>query len=261
MEMGKKPLIATCGAALSFLLSLGLIAACGNAKVTGASTMRAEKEAASKVQSSTGQNEKEGADASPGNEVLSREVSDSGSGLQVKSIGLLRSSLRSCMGGNLTNITCDMHVQSGAGLPAACAAAGGSERLNPMNGRKPFLLPSRYPIGGDIIDIEAPNLYDPSKASRASTGADQITDSYLRALTVIADVVAHNCDTSGECDCSTEAKAQAMVKRCFPGYDPASSRVVQISTLLVQACSTPNHTQRRQAIASMLSSYAFASAR
>lgn len=193
-----------------------------------------------------------------GERVLQKEVSDSGTGLQVKSIALLRSSLLSCTGDVNTNVSCDMHIAAGGGAPAGCATAN---RLSGPAGRSTFLLASRYPAGSDVIDVEAPNLYDPRRASRSGTGADELTDSYLRALGVIADVVAHNCDPEGKCDCSTQDKAAKLVERCFPGYDPASSRMKQTAMILAQACSSPNLALRRKAFASMIGSYAFAASR
>lgn len=249
-------------AALSFLaacLVLLLPAGCGNtATLKSAAGAAATKPKPVAAADAAAKQNKPTKDALKGDQVLEKEVSDSGAGFQVKSIALLRSSLISCTGDVNTTVSCDMHIAAGGGAPAGCATAG---RLGGMSGRSTFLLASRYPVGSDVIDIEAPNLYDPRRASRSGTGADELTDSYLRALGVIADVVAHNCDPEGKCDCSTPEKASKLVERCFPGYDPASSRMKQTSMILAQACASPNLALRRKALASMLGSYAFAASR
>jgi hypothetical protein len=192
-----------------------------------------------------------------GTRTLRKDVSDSGAGLQVKGIDLLRSSITSCLGGNLTRVTCDMIVVPPGTTPTACESRAGLE----ASGRKAFLLPGVFAQGDDVITKLSSSLYDPRKASRAGTGADSLNDVYLRALGTIADVVAHNCDVTADCDCSSMEKAELIVKKCFPGLDPRSTRVSSTVGLLAEACAKPGLVDRRKALAAMLGSYAFASAR
>lgn len=192
-----------------------------------------------------------------GTRTLRKDVSDSGAALQVKSIDLLRSSIASCLGGNLTRVTCDMIVVPPGTTPPACPAR---DNLT-ATGRKAFLLPGSFSPDDDVITKLSENLYDPRKSSRAGTGADALSDVYLRALGTIADVVAHNCDVNADCDCSSMARTELIVKKCFPGLNPDSTRLKTTVSLLAEACSTSNLMDRRKALAAMLGSYAFASAR
>lgn len=214
-----------------------------------------------------------------GTQTLTKDVSDSGASIQVKSVELLRNSITSCVGDNLTNVTEDMFLYPN-GYPPRCdaidVAAGkitpedlakveacksGFKQSLSMNGRVGFLAVGTIPLGANIVDVVSADLYDPRHSSRAGTGADGLTDSYLRAITTIANVVAHNCDVEGACDCSSTKKAEDIVRKCFPGFSPGTTQTKIAVTELAQSCSGSALLQRRKAIASMLSSYAFASAR
>jgi|GEM_PF-4010317 len=269
------------GLSLAFLSALSLLSSCGQPAplLKGGTTQRVETKNNSDTKTMPLAKSSDAGKKDSDTHTLQRDVSDSGTGFQVKSIPLLRSSITSCIGSNLTTITGDMFV--GAAAQAAEEAAAAKETppralpgkplstetkarlaMAEATGRTSFLNGGgRYTDGVDIFTTEAGNLYDPNLASRAGTGADQISDSYLRSLSIIANVVAHNCDVNGQCDCSSREKAAEMVKRCFPQLDPASTRVKKTTDLLTSACSSPLSLPRRKAVASMLSSYAFASAR
>ncbi|MCA3086807.1 MAG: hypothetical protein ING65_10950 [Rhodocyclaceae bacterium] len=187
-------------------------------------------------------------DGLTGTRTISKNIDNSGSGIQVKSIQLLKSSITSCVGDGLTVVSGDMLTTS-------------TDATRAVKGRVGFLGPGVAKVGDDIVDKLSGDLYNPLNASRAGTGADGLTDSYLRALGIIADVVAHNCDVNGACDCSTEAKALALVSKCFPGFSPGTTQTLNASKYLSEMCASDDLKKRRQAIASMLSSYAFASSR
>lgn len=206
-----------------------------------------------------------------GTRTLNREVADSGTGLQVKSVDLLRNSIKSCVGDNLTSLKVEMfRCETLAANPlnvspteATAIAACKAQNEPPLvpQGRLSFLSYGKWKTGDDVITNVSGDLFDPARASRSGTGADGLSDSYLRALGVVADVVAHNCDVEGSCDCSSRSKAENLVRKCFPAFSSGSSQMKAAVDTLTNACATDVLLQRRKAIAAMLGSYAFASAR
>ena len=73
--------------------------------------------------------------------------------------------------------------------------------------------------------------------------------------------MAHYCDADAElCKCGSKDDAKVILQRCLPGIDPGSEKIDYASLLIFEECKEGNAGVRR-AIASLLSSYAFASAR
>jgi hypothetical protein len=180
--------------------------------------------------------------------VISRDLTDSGARFQVKRLTLLRASIENCLGSNVTRIAESMFIAD-----------------NPVNmaGRVRFFTPGKYVIGSDILDIEKSNLEGRQEGTRTVATADGIeeSDSYLRSLGIVADVVAHNCDfTTSNCKCSTEETALAMLQRCLPNVDPSTIQFKDVAASFSKTCSAGEY-QNRKAIASLISSYAFAQAR
>ncbi|MCX6125785.1 MAG: hypothetical protein NTV34_13715 [Proteobacteria bacterium] len=177
------------------------------------------------------------------------EITSSGGLFQLKSANLLRSSIKSCMGPDMTKISADMILLQD--LPLSPPAPDGRIR---------FLLPV-YISGSDIIDMEKSSLVDPDRGARSAVAADGLTDTYLRSLALIGDVVAHNCSSNNPlCACETEALAIEMVSRCVPTLDPKSAALKEAAQILTSVCSQGGSGMRR-AVSSLLSSYAFGLAR
>jgi hypothetical protein len=182
--------------------------------------------------------------------VREREITTSGAGFQVKDVLLLRSSIESCMGDNMLKITADML------MPVDL-----SSTTKATDGRIRFLLPTQYAADDDIIEKERGNLLDLSASSRTSVSADGLTDTYLRSLETIGNVVAHNCNpTNPNCSCAGKDKALAMMTRCLPGLNPSTVEMDESAALLGAICSD-GMDGMRTAVASLLSSYVFALAR
>jgi hypothetical protein len=190
---------------------------------------------------------------------VTKGIDNSGAAFQVKDVALLRSSISSCMGAEKLLVTADMLIPFGQ--------AGDSLNDN-SDGRYRFLLgkenaddPNGYAIGDDIIEKERSSLVDFSLGNRTGISSDSLTDTYLRSLETIANVVAHYCDANVEvCKCGTKDDAKVVLQRCLPGIDPNSEKIDYASLLIFEECKDGNAGVRR-AIASLLSSYAFASAR
>jgi len=140
-------------------------------------------------------------------------------------------------------------------------------------GRVRFLLQdsTTSKVDKNIIDLERGFL---DSASVASTGtyADTLEDTvYLNSLLTIASVAAFNCDvraaSNTNCNCSTRETASAMLQRCLPLFDPSTDAFKDALDKLssVENCGAPETVdgllKRRRAIASLLSSYAFATAK
>lgn len=183
---------------------------------------------------------------------VTKGIESSGSSFQVKDVALLRSSIASCMGAEKLIITEDMLIPVGE--------VGDQLPDNP-DGKFRFLLGNSYQAGDDIVEKERKNLVDFSTGNRTGITSDGLTDTYLRSLETIANVVAHYCDSSVEvCKCGTKEEARVVLERCLPGIDPESDKIDYASLLIYEECKEGDSGVRR-AIASLLSSYAFASAR
>jgi hypothetical protein len=183
---------------------------------------------------------------------VTKGIDNSGAAFQVKDVALLRSSIGSCMGAEKLLVTADMLIpvgQAGDSLP------------DNADGRFRFLLGNNYAVGDDIIDKERNSLVDFSLGNRTGISSDSLTDTYLRSLETIANVVSHYCDANVEvCKCGTKDEAKVVLQRCLPGIDPNSEKIDYASLLIYEECKEGNSGVRK-AIASLLSSYAFASAR
>jgi len=184
--------------------------------------------------------------------VINKTITNSGATLQVKDLSLLRSSVEACMGKGLLNVSNDMLMPTDLSAPPTPPAA---------DGRLLFLLGTQYKAGDDIIDKEAPNMVDLSAGARTNITGDSLTDTYLRSLETIGNVIAHNCSTTNpNCQCGTKGEALAMMTRCFPGLDPSTANMADTAALLGAICSSGIDGMRK-AVSSMISSYAFAVAR
>lgn len=183
---------------------------------------------------------------------VTKGIEGTGAGFQVKDVALLRSSINSCMGEGRLTITDDMLIpvgQNSLSVPDL------------PDGRYRFLLGNSYEAGEDIIEKERGNLVDYSQGNRTAITSDSLTDTYLRSLETIANVVAHSCDGSNEmCKCGTKDEAKVLLERCLPGIDPNSEKMDFASLIVSEECAEGEVGVRR-AIASLLSSYAFAAAR
>lgn len=181
---------------------------------------------------------------------IHKTISSADAAFQVKDVELLRSSIESCMGPGMTIVEDSMIIESAP-----------SDANANTDGRIRFLFPLKIKKGDDIIDYERINLVETTGGSRTSTAADAISDTYLRSLENIANVVAHNCNSGNDsCNCSTKTEAAALLKRCLPALDPKSAAVSSAAESMAKMCAN-GPGGMRIAIASFIASYAFASAR
>jgi len=193
----------------------------------------------------------DGGDPSQDETHYTKEIDNSGANFQVKDVLLLKSSLDSCVGPGMTTVKAEMLLPTD--LNAQVAAL--------PDGKIRFLLPTQYQDGQNIVDRESGNLVDEANGTRTSTTADSLTDTYLRSLETIANVVAHNCSLANpNCKCATKDDARAMLERCLPGLDPETKEMDEAAEMLGLVCAD-GAPGMRKAIASMISSYAFAQAR
>ena len=184
---------------------------------------------------------------------VTKDIDTTSVSLQVKDLQLLQSSIVSCMGPNMTAITADMLTPSDptAAMPSL------------PDGKHAFLPPDRYAAGDDVIEKEKGNLVDLADGVRTSTTGDGLSDTYLRSLQTVANVVAHNCSLDNpNCQCQTKDQALAMVQRCLPAFDPEAASIQDAITTLGAVCNgSDKNAGMRTAVASFLASYAFAAAR
>ncbi|MBM4251514.1 MAG: hypothetical protein FJ146_06050 [Deltaproteobacteria bacterium] len=182
--------------------------------------------------------------------IVQRDISSSGAGFQVKDVMLLRSSVESCVGPDMLKVTTDMLMPDNL-----------SSTPKGADGRIRFLLPIQYASNDDIIDKERGNLLDLEAGSRTSVSADGLTDTYLRSLETIGNVVAHNCAPNNpNCSCAGKEQALAMMTRCLPGINPNTIEMTESAALLGAICAE-GVDGMRTAVASLIASYAFALAR
>ena len=165
-----------------------------------------------------------------------------GTNFRVKDSVQLRSSLEACFGPNLTVVKDTMIRQ--VGLPINVAP----DRLRFLTG---------YAVNDDVIAKLASDLYEPSAVTRTATNADALTQSYMSALSVVGDVVAHSCEISSaaNCDCRTPEAASALIQRCVPHLSPEKEQ--KASEFLAASCKGGGLKQR-QALASFIASSLFA---
>lgn len=201
--------------------------------------------------------------------------------LQVKSLSLLRASIAGCFGNDaMTQLTRDMFAAEsfltaqdqidfesqgkkrifsktssyGLRYTREKALAGGSttvEFVDPANG-------SLVADPHDVLETEAANLNDVAQGIRTTVSSDSLSDRYLRALEMVGQVVAHRCRLDDPlCDCTTEAKAKDMILRCMPTLEVEESTVQEAAQKMSAQC-IQSPLEHRKAIASLVSSYAFA---
>jgi hypothetical protein len=141
-------------------------------------------------------------------------------------------------------------------------------------GRVRFLLQdsTTSKVDKNIVELER-GFLDSSSVASTGTYADTLEDAvYLNSLLTVASVAAFNCDvrsaSNTNCNCSTQAAASAMLQRCLPQFDPNTDAFKDTLEKLasVENCGAPESSadgllKRRRAIASLLSSYAFATAK
>lgn len=173
--------------------------------------------------------------------------------LQRKSSEQLRSTIAQCVLGSGATETqrrelflVKSEMFNSAGAPAL------------SEGRQRFIMPNESVTQGvDVIQNQL-NYIDLSPGSTGVRG-DVVDDQlFLNSLMFVADVVAFNCDLNAEfCDCSSFERAQSMLQRCLPAFDTAAMASTMASA---EHCGSSNLVQRRKAIASLISSYAFAAA-
>lgn len=184
---------------------------------------------------------------------LQKTISNSAPNFQVKDIELLRNSIVSCVGPGMTLVDESMMING--------TQPSSNEPTTSADGRIRFLFSQKIKRGEDIIDYERINLVESGGGSRTSTSADTISDTYLRALESIANVIAHNCDSGKElCSCATKADAEAFLTRCLPALNPKSAMFISAAEAMAKTCSD-GPAGMRSAIASFIASYAFANAR
>ena len=186
-------------------------------------------------------------------------------GLQRKTPEQLVSSIAACVGASPTDVEI-LKVQVDMLTPKTTDVVPPAKvtELSAL-GRKMFLGKERYEamVGQTIIDVEKEFL--DSFAGRTSVKSDSVEDeNYLKSLGNVADVVAWNCNLDAtQCDCSTPAKAKAMLDRCLPIISSARPDINAAAQVMSDGghCGSGDKDLRRRAIASLISSYAFAAAK
>lgn len=245
--------------ALTLLLTGPLLAgllACSTSDIGGLSGLGGKKKKVDRGDGETegedgGETDAVGTDEN-GNAKYTKTIDNSGANFQVKDVALLRSSIGSCMGDGMLAIAADMLLPTNLNAPQA----------DLPDAKIRFLLPSQYVAGDDILEKEKRNLVDTSTGARTGIAADSLTDTYLRSLETIANVVAHNCTPDKpECQCATKDQAREMLTRCLPGLDPETKEMDEAAEMMGLVCADNGPKGMRKAIASMLSSYAFAASR
>lgn len=232
---------------------VAIVAAC-NSPIRQKTSVATNQSDSSKIETST-QTETE----------TSKAIDNSGSGFQVKNSEQLKNSISTCFGTPMTSIPQSAILSpesSPTASPGSTPTAEPTMTTSPgAEGRVRFLGVGTYQPGEDIIDLEKINLDGPTKGLRTGTAASGLTATYLRSLSIVADVVAHNCDlTRKECTCADETAAQTMLARCLPNVNPNSESSKAVVAKMAAQCKL-GANETRKAIASLLSSYAFASAR
>ncbi len=272
--------------------------ACSDDKISGFGSLGGTKSKKSKEITSKDKGFKDedgdGIHDDDGDAAKTKSIDNSGANFQVKDVVLLRNSIEACMGKGMTLISADMLLQKqepAGGTPPAAglalladgtfgeaeadARALAKDDLDPLGAfalaqeesdKFAFLLPTpqveaALDAGTDIIEIERGNLVDLKNATRTTVAGDSVTDTYLRSLETVANVVGHNCALDKkECDCSTKKKSRSILVRCLPALDPETKEFDFMAKRMSTFCSK-GPSGMRTAISSMIASYAFAAAR
>lgn len=239
--------------ALLLVLGVGsLFAGCASDEVNPFSTSFGKKKRVERTATQKAQEEEGVVDGDDSSKKISKKIDNSGAAFQAKDIGLLKSSIGSCFGADKLIISDEMLLSVDLNAPPAAETADGKIK---------FLLPTQYVVGDDIIEKEKSNMVDLASGNRTGIASDGLTDTYLRSLETVANVVAHQCsDDKDECKCGSKDDARIMLTRCLPGLDPNTVEMDEAAEMLGLVC-VEGPKGMRKAIASMLSSYSFASAR
>jgi hypothetical protein len=204
------------------------------------------------------------------------ELSDNGVfGRQRKTLDELRSSIVNCVGAgraqyDMNDTGADADPLNAPFPPIFTVNQRMALGQEPLAGRQTFLV-TQNPSGlngKNILDLQASFLQvsGSSLTVRATALEDEM---FLNALQTVAFVVAFNCDVSEgntrtpQCVCSTPVAARSMLERCLPLLDPTTEQFDQAVKALADTenCGSLDTYKRRRAIASLLSSYAFATSR
>jgi hypothetical protein len=211
--------------------------------------------------------------ALPNAEPLSLSIVDlNGAGRQRKSLEQLKNSIVDCLGAGsefepnavladpqILKMRSEMFVST-------------SSPKNPADGRVSFLISGEQTTlaGKSVLDLE--KKFIDVVGADAGVRADGLEDElFLNSLVTIASVAAFNCDVRSSsntlCNCSTKIDASAMLGRCLKQFDQSSEAFQKAVDSLADAenCGARENPlgflKRRRAITSLISSYAFATAK
>ncbi len=211
--------------------------------------------------------------ALPNAEPLSLSIVDlNGSGRQRKSLEQLKNSIVDCLGaGSEFEPNADMANPQILRMRSEMFVSTSSP-TNPADGRVSFLISGEQTTlaGKSVLDLE--KKFIDVVGADAGVRADGLEDElYLNSLVTIASVAAFNCDVRSSsntfCNCSTKSDASAMLGRCLKQFDQSSEAFQKAVDGLADAenCGAPENAlgflKRRRAITSLISSYAFATAK
>jgi hypothetical protein len=211
--------------------------------------------------------------ALPNAEPLSLSIVDlNSSARQRKSLEQLKNSIVDCLGGGSQfDINADMADPQILKMRSEMFVSTSSP-TNPADGRLSFLISGEQTTlaGKSVLDLE--KKFIDVVGADAGVRADGLEDElYLNSLVTIASVAAFNCDVRSSsntfCNCSTKSDASAMLGRCLKQFDQSSDAFQKAVDSLADAenCGAPENAlgflKRRRAITSLISSYAFATAK
>jgi hypothetical protein len=181
-------------------------------------------------------------------------------GMKRKNRKQLETSLNACLGGKGSELF-NIGEQMVELEPGQVSNSNDETRLK-EEGRIRFLVPLIYKehINKSILEIQSA-MIEGGQAGRVNTSIDSLEDEgYLRATSLVANVVAWNCDdTKHTCNCEGPEKSKEMLKRCITILDPSSPTFLEIAQLMGsdQRCGHSDRFERRKALASFLSSFLF----
>lgn len=211
--------------------------------------------------------------ALPNPEPLALSIVDlNGSARQRKSLEQLKNSIVDCLGsGSQFDTNADMANPQILRMRSEMFVSTSSP-TNPADGRVSFLISGEQTTlaGKSLLDLE--KKFIDVVGADAGVRADGLEDElYLNSLVTIASVAAFNCDVRSSsntfCNCSTKSDASAMLGRCLKQFDQSSEAFQKAVDSLADAenCGAPENAlgflKRRRAITSLISSYAFATAK
>lgn len=205
-----------------------------------------------------------------GPESLTMNLIDlSAGGRQRKSSEQLQSSYLSCVGSQAEGDSNSPDNSNPSILKINSGMIVASDSSAKPKGRFGFLIVSKPE---DVLEKSALAIeksFIDINGTTSGVDASSLDDElYLNSLQNVASVIAYNCDVendSSQCFCATKEKAKAMVERCLPLFEPSSEEFEAAYQGFSEACSADASDEglfkRRQAIVSLLSSYAFATSK